>query len=453
MTTPFGIGFGDIALAIKLCKEIREKLFNPVNNAQIKYLDFKEDIVSLNNRLNEFKSAFDNAFIHINDLNSSLLDTNRPHITLKHEADELIGDFVSTLIECRTLLEAHVKFDRKRGTILDTVFWYSSTQGKVDDLRRRIQLHTEKIRLFLEPIKLRLTSDILADTSDILELLGKHFGLVKEVKLPAIPSRLDKEFREALHRDAPVRIPDSAQIPLKEGIDALTLHYRQSAGQFTGSENSRKVEQYLNLLKAHWLVEILLKSTALENTRPGHLYRRIIKQVEQLIAKQYGREISRYSEEALCALDKSAFAIWPEKIVMPEQPLTEPMEYEEKLAELSLVPRTLNETGKLFVFLKSDRNLRIVHSRTPVDQTRGPKETERFFNLRCDGLVPWYAITAPCTEWNMEVIYGDGAESVLYSFQEKDDALKLQQAFTGYETAPPPRKGILCCHIQTSRHA
>jgi hypothetical protein len=431
------ISFGDCVLALQIIHQIYEQCFKPVNNAQALYLNFQQDIARLGNCLREFKDAFEKALAHVDDIDSYLVDFEPLQVTLKAEADELVGDFKATLEECRDLLKNYVKFERKSGTFLDNLFWHASTQAMVEDLRRRIQSHTYKISLFVEPVKLRLTSDILANTHDILELLRRHFDLVEKIELPEIPAALKKEFRDALN-NAPCWITDATQIPLTNGMDALILHYRQSTIQFTGFESNQTVEQYLNLLKAHWLVEILLESKALERTRPGHLYRRIIKQVEQRIAKQYGRrEVPRYSEEALCALEKSTFAIWPQKIIVPPRPLTEPVGREEKLAEIPLVRQYSNERRDLFVFRVDDYKLRVVLRRTPDDQSQGSRETtERFFDLRNDGFVPLYTITeSPRTEWNVDITYDNSAVPLAYALQSRDDVFKLQRAFTGYVAA------------------
>ena len=422
MSSP--IGFGDVVLAIQICKEIREKWFNPTNNAQVKYLGFKQDIIDLEKRLSELKDAFSRALIHVDDPDSYLHGVDS---TLKQEADDLLGNFTSTLEDCRNLLADHVKFDSKRGNFLDNAFWHTSTEGKVNQLRSCIKLHDFKIRLFLEPLQMRLADHMLRNTYEILEHVRPH------VELPEIPANFDIKFQDALKRDAPIPITDLNQIPLKESIDALILHHQQS---LIGTKTSRSPEQYLTLLKAHWLVEILSRSEALKQTRPGHLYRRIIKQVERHIVEQYAQtNISHYSEDALGTLKQSAFAIWPEKIVVPGKRLTEPTGREEKLVELSLVHQSLNKKRSLLVFRVDERNLRIVESLAPDDPTQGPKELkEKFFNLGNDRLVPLYTITAsPRAEWNMEIIYGNGVAQVAYTLKERVDAFKLQRAFTGYD--------------------
>jgi hypothetical protein len=432
MSSP--VSFGDVITALQLINWIRGTCVDPDNNAQVRYLEFKREIDGFEKRLVEFRDAFHQAINQVNDHESRLLDAVPRHKILKQEADTLIGDFVSTLTDCQTLLMAHVKFDSKKGTVLDNFFWHTSTQDQVEDLRRRIQAHADKISLFVAPVRLQLETDIAAKTHDILHILMVHVGLSKTVELPKVPSSLDDKFRDALSRHTSTQGIHPSQIPLEEGVDVMISHYRKSTALSNGSVTDQTVEQYLHLLKAHWLVETLLKSDTLKMTRPGHLYRRIIKQVQQGIAEQYEREeISRYTEDELCALNVSDFDIWPPKA--PEPSLTEPTVREDMLARLPVASQSSREKREIFVFRIDDRNLRIVYLRSSNDQTQLVRETETFFDLYSDRLVPLYAIaTGPRAEWSMQVFYGNGASQADYPLQTRSDAFKLQQAFIGYET-------------------
>jgi hypothetical protein len=362
------ISFGDVVTALRLISWIKSTCIDPDNNAQVRYLEFKREIDSFEKRLIEFRDAFHQAITQINDHDLCLLDAASRHKVLKHEADTLVGDFVSTLTDCETLVRAHVKFDSKRGNFLDSLFWHSSTQARVEDLRRRLQAHADKISLFVEPLRLQLATDTAARTHDILEILMAQSNTVE---LPNIPSSLDDKFQDALSRHTTIQIRHPSRIPLEEGVDVMILHYRKSTALSNGLVTDQTVEQYLHLLKAHWLVETLLKSDTLKRARSGHLFRRIIKQVQQSIAEQYKREeISRYTEAELCALNMSDFDIWPPKVIVPEPPLTEPTGREEMLARLPVASQSSNEKREIFVFRVDDRNLRIVYLRSSNDRSQ-----------------------------------------------------------------------------------
>ncbi|KAH0556313.1 hypothetical protein GP486_005761, partial [Trichoglossum hirsutum] len=424
------VNFGDIVRAIEICVWIREKCFDPVNNAHIKYAEFKQDFLDLEQRLQQLQSAFEGARFQLEASDSS------SHALIKLEAEELVGDFKSTLKDCKALLEKYVKLDRQNATVLDNAFWHVSTQGKVAELRRRIQSHTYKIWLVVQPVQLGLVTDIAANVNEIRELLMVH--LVEVNQLPEIPSSLQTRFRDALIRDCPPRLSDPRHIPLKEGFDALSQHFRQSTVQAIGSGINPTVEQYLNLLKAHWLVEILSKSESFKQTRQGSLFRRIVEQVKQGIAEQYAREgISRWSEEALGALNDSAFAIWPEQRMGAPPAITEPTSREEKLAEMTLVPQYPYEKQDLVIFRVSYKTLRIVQSQTLRNQSLNQQVTEKIqttLDLHFDGLVPRYTV-APSHEkkWCLQITDGKGAGSVVHELQGRGQALEFQRAFVDYE--------------------
>lgn len=417
------VSFGDVIKALELINWIRNHCFDPVNNAQVRYLEFKREVEGLGRQLNDFQDAFRLLVGHVSP-DSHVLDAPQKQAVLKQEADKLIGNFLQTLQECKTLLQAHFKLDNKKGTILDNAFWGASTQAKVEDLRRRIQAHANKISLFIEPVRMRLDSDVVSNTHEILEILTEH----EKIKLPDIPSSLDARFRNALSQNQAIKITHPSKIPIQEGIDIMTLHYRQSTLMSSGTLSDQTAEQYLHLVKAHWLVETLNKSDALKEIRRGHLYKRIIKQVERGIAEQYERKkIPRYSEKELRALNSSAFELWPTPIIVEEPSLTQAVDREELLARLPMVS-TSSEKRELYIFRVDDRNLRIVH-------LRGVRETERFFNLLTDSLMPFYTISSGTrAEWNVLMFYGNGAAKTDYALQSRSDVLLLQQAFTGYET-------------------
>lgn len=437
------VGFGDVVRAIELCVEIREKFFDPVHNAKAMYLDFKQDIRKLELRLKQYSDAFERAAVHL-DTEKSFLAPEQAQIAaaLKQEAKELAGDFKSTLEECDALLRKHVKIGSRGTGVLDNAFWYASAQSKVTNLRGRLQSHIHNIRLIVAPVDLQLTADILHGVNEIRELLMRQFGHLDIPELPEIPESIESRFREALCSQSPVTISEPSQIPLKDGVEALALCFRESTFERTVSGTSPKVDQYLNLLKAHWLVNILSDSPALSQTRPGHLYRRVVDKVKQSISKEYAREeVRHWARDCgfnLDDLSDSAFTIWPEKVVELPPSETEPMIGEEIVAQLILTPQYYYHKEELIVFAMNEYTLRIVLSQTYFDASQKEKErlVERPINLRSDGLVPLYTIASPPDKkWCLQITGGPGASSITPEAQNRGDAFELQKAFTGYEVA------------------
>src|SRR2546430_15356824 len=89
--------------------------------------------------------------------------------------------------------------------------------------------------------------------------------------MPAItpvPEALAKCFNEALmapHR--PLSFSDPRQLPIREGFDALAYHFFQSTVRSHGPPGSAQpLEQYINLTKADWLVQVLKNTTQFEQS-------------------------------------------------------------------------------------------------------------------------------------------------------------------------------------------
>ncbi|KAK3046307.1 hypothetical protein LTS18_013398, partial [Coniosporium uncinatum] len=400
----------DIVKGIEICWWIRENCFVKANSADARYQDFKKDIERLEDRLTQLQTAFQGASAELDD--PDVYYQQRAQIKLKGEAEDIVGDFQTTLQECKDLLQKHITLDGRRASIIDNLFWGFSTQKRVEELRRRIQFHTQKIYLVIEPVQLGLIKNIDCNVNEILDLLRKHVGQAPELYLPPIPASFAERFHHALCRNAPVALENAAHVPLREGFDVLYDRYSRSTVSVTET-NPTTVEQYLNLIKAHWLTETLKRSHAYRDSRPGSLYRRMIAQVEQRISRQYARkDISRYPEHELAALDDSAYAIWPEVKVTLPPPLTEPKEREEKLAELCLSEQAGLRKQDLVIFRVNAEVLRIVLSQTFESAVIPRQATERFVNISEDGLVPWYTIPKkenPSGTHALEVTNGKGA--------------------------------------------
>jgi hypothetical protein len=432
------VSFGDIVRAIELCVWIRQKCFDPLENADIRYAEFRKDVLTLEQRLKYFQASFEKALLH------SSIDHSR-YALLKLEAEELVGDFNATLHDCRVLLEKYVRFERHKATALDNAFWHSSTQSRVDQLRSRIQSHTYKLFLIVEPVQLDLVPDILSNTHEILDLLRRHFGLLTPIQLPEIPPAVDGKFWKAIKWDCPFAYEDALHIPLQEGVDALSVHFRECTFQSTSPGIGPSLNQNLSLLKAHWLVNVLEASQSFNESRPGSLYRRIIKQVEQGVEDQYrNRGTDRWVEEEFATLNDSAFAIWPVKKVKKPLLLTEPAAREDKLVQVPLICEYQDQKEDLFIFRVKDRVLRMVRSRNSQDGSLGSQMTERFVDLHDDGLIPVYSVADPSgNRWNLTITNGKGGGSVAHQFWSRRDVFRIQQCFTGYETASYS-EGVSC---------
>ncbi|KAF2099126.1 hypothetical protein NA57DRAFT_56748 [Rhizodiscina lignyota] len=435
----FQVSLGDIVKALEICHWIHRNCFNPINNASVLYVGFRDDVLQLENRIKQFQASFENAFQQLASMDLARLDM------LKLESDELIGDYLTTLKECKQLLQKHAKFNGDRATALDNAFWHARSQPRVEELRKQLQSHSYKIYLFLEPVRLELVTNISADTQEILTLLRQQSGITNSTQLPEIPPSMDAALRAALFRDYPVPFDEARNIPLRESIDALFLHFRDCTVGSTSSGIGPDIKQNLGLLKAHWLFQTIESSASLSQSRQGSLYRRVHEQLGQRIEKQYkSLKIQRWAEEDFEALDDVAWAIWPIKELPKPDVMTDRNDREEKLAEVPLVCRYPDQKEDLYIFRVSESTLRIVRTRNLKSQSVGLQMTERFLDLDCDGLVPFYAVAPPIGDcYTLNMTNGKGGGSVSYDFPSRKTALRVQTAFTGYHTISVTT-GITC---------
>ncbi|KAK2758649.1 hypothetical protein FQN54_003339 [Arachnomyces sp. PD_36] len=409
--------FGDVVKALEICLWIKKNCFDPTSHADVKYAEFKKDITDLHRRLDQFKATFETALRHTDDADS-----------FKREADELIGDFKSTLQQCQELLRKYVKSEQGKPTPLNNAFWHTSPQLKINELRERIQSHTNMIALIIEPVQLQINTRTLENTEFIIQLLTEPQKFIRNTPLPEIHPDIDARLRDALNRSLAPEGLNTTRIPLKEGIIVLSLQYQQSTAPSTNSGDTQPIKQHLCLLKAHWLLKALTTSKEFGALRPGHLYRQILMQLDQGIAKQYAREDTpQLNEDRIRKLSASEFIIWPEKKFKQ----TDSTESGTPLAKLALVPEFQNQKEELSIFKADDTTLRTVHSTTPFDKSLRPRDTVRDVDLHSGGLVPLYFISSSEQKWNFQIVYGKTV--VAYELQSREDALNLQLAFTGFK--------------------
>jgi hypothetical protein len=428
------INFGDFIKAIEICEWLIKNCFDPINSANVRYAEFKYDVLELKSRVLHLKSELEKALHQV-----SWTDFRR-YDDIKTEVDLLVGNFSATLEECEALLKKFLKFDgRGRGakaTALDNLFWNKSTQEKVERLRGRLRSHTYKIWLIIEPIQLNLVtgiSETVLENQRTLDLLRDHFGLSTAEQLPSIPQPVAEKLQEAVKHDCPTSFDALDDIPLQEGIDILCFHFRECTFQSTSSGIGSTLKEKLSLLKAHWLSQVLQGALTARQNESASLSERIIKQVGQGVEKQYRlRKICHWKEEEFVGLDNCAFAIWPPKPVVKPPILTEPVGLEKKLTDVPLISPYTNQKERLVIFQVNDHTLRTVVSRSAQDGAPGIDNTEKFIDLLSDGFVPIYTVSIP-KRWNVNITNGKSGEQETHQFRSRQDTNTVQKSFTGYD--------------------
>ena len=312
--------------------------------------------------------------------------------------------------------------------------WAATTQKRVEDLRTRIQFHTQKIYLVIEPVQLRLATNIAGDVAEILWLMKLHLVPQEELIFGNIPEWLATRFCDASAKNPPTTYTDIAHFPLKEGFDSLYRHFRQSTVQFIDDEaGEQTIEQYLELLKAQWILETLKKSISYREARHGSLYTRVIGQVEQRISKQYRRQdLVKFSDDDLARLNSFAFLIWQAETETTPKRLVDQHDQEEKILEIALsVPAGIRKYD-LLVFRRSATTLRLVRNSVEDDSGISHPESEKI-NTHVDRFIPWYAIPTSSPTLSVEICSGNGTGGTTYDFRNESDIFNFQRSITGYQ--------------------
>ena len=360
---------------------------------------------------------------------------------LRREAKELIGDFNATLEECREILVNNSGIIRDGSGFIQDVKWGASTHERVKELRNRIQFHIQKIDIFMGSIRLEQSNTVVDGIQELLVHIRKIGGLTSETQLEPIPEWLDSRFREALEVNPPDSYTDVEDFPLEHGFEALYHHYRQSTVVNVES-GDRTMEQYLALLKAHWILKTLTCATSFAALRPGSSYPRAVARLSALISEQYAQpSLATFNEEDLKKLNDSSFLIWLVQTVTPPRQLTEPDGFEEKILEVSLPNSRTVRKEDLLLFQRGPTTLRLARNIVPVN---GPlrQESEKI-NTHIDRFIPLYAIPASKSgspALAMKICDGKETGGSVYELKSEADIFNLQRAATGFEVVSDVKK-------------
>src|SRR5215469_16331929 len=105
------VSVSDVLTAIGICKNIYDNCYHPAKRASTSFINFRNDIRQLQNRLEQFHHAINNAHNYVGGVDDSMASAEEKRARFKKDAGELIGDFSSTLQECEQLLQVHCRFE------------------------------------------------------------------------------------------------------------------------------------------------------------------------------------------------------------------------------------------------------------------------------------------------------------------------------------------------------
>lgn len=370
---------------------------------------------------------------------------------------DVTGDFGRTLRDCNALLRNHHKFHRNKAGFVDNVVWHASTESEISNLKERVRLHITKMSFVIKPFEIQLLVGIRNELIQLQQEVRDLAGLVitlrrdttRDSALPSLPSiemplisdAITQRFVAALELNRPDAFRTGSDFPLKEGFDALAFHFAKSTILFNpGIGPSQKVPketQYLNLVKAKWILEKLKASSKLAAAETNSLWLNCEREVELKVLEQCRRfqteSLKPPPLENITRLPDDCFTIWIFEAPPLLPHLAEARALEDKILEL-----TLPSNSTLTIFRSSNDDFRVVTVHTTViPDTSKEVERESFSaNMQSTQLVPAYAIPEPISGSSLS---GNGI--LLYRAQDLAqwqplenliDVFSFQQALTGY---------------------
>ncbi|KAM0710293.1 hypothetical protein Q7P35_002655 [Cladosporium inversicolor] len=444
--------------------ELHDYGFNQENAADVRYKNFRNDIFNFRHLLEKLDQALQNAQQRYE---------RSPHPTrinaysplsadFEEERKTIVGNFEDTLKACDKLLDENRKYRLKYSNVVENLKWHLSQQERrVDDLRTRLQFHSEKIRLVMDRLSINLLTDIDAKVDDILamseqnlqvsteilhELVGFRSALFGHLSGHAVSLSRETEtshrvsdmislkFQEYLLIDAPPSI--SRGMPLEQGFDALFSSFQQSI-----SSADCTPESYLSFLKTRWLFKCLSASEAYRAARPGFYYKRAINQISQALKvrmQQPGVLIS-YEESMLIELPDTHFRVWPPSEPAPTTLQSDPHPLmiranEEEVMRMTLDTDELRCSDTVTIFKSSEEHFRIIQETTLASRPDERILIPQPIYTREDKLIPRYALPM-IDEPEFEVAIFSRNEETLYRFGTSEMLFRFQSALTGYEVS------------------
>ncbi|KAL3458094.1 hypothetical protein BJX64DRAFT_267433 [Aspergillus heterothallicus] len=204
--------------------------------------------------------------------------------------------------------------------------------------------------------------------------------------------------------------------------------------------SSYRAEQYLNLLKAQWLVTLIQGSASLQDQHPGRKYQRSLMALEGRIADRYlalrewepvdSNDVA-FSTAALLDLPLQTFDIWPP----PPAPLdlSQRKPGESELLRFSR-RRSAGTTEELLLFRTAPTTFRLVDNNIPSNPYHGKQQTQRMVDTRLDRVIPTYAVSLAEGKPNLAIRLTNsiGHDEPLCKFDDLAETLRFQIAMTGY---------------------
>lgn len=470
-------GAGDVAAGIRLCIVLYQYGFSPDNAADVRYINFRNDLHNFESLLRTLQDSLQRAHRRATTrlvLDRSSLDALADDFERERKA--IVGNFNATLQECKDFLESRRHYTARPSNPFENLAWhFLHDEQHVNDLRQRIAFHMFKIRFVIDRLSLTTLTDLDANVEDTRALAEENLQVSQEAlfevkkfkaelfgylagqsSLPPPPSNdrhvasraIAQRFQESFN--SKVSIEANARLPLEEGFDALLGALEQS-----NEGLDQTPETYLAFLKARWLMIKVEQSTEYQEARPGFYFKRAIRQISKALKAKLSSpgDLIQFEDDHLLALPAGCFAIWKPTAT----PATEEIELqfnlprgdEVEVAQIELATTSPGRTDRLTLFKRSDvqfRSVREVTSPAATHQVQVPLQID----VREDSLVPQYLLPT-LQHPSLELSVLSRGEIQTYRFQQLEDIYRLQSAFTGFEVSHD-QTSIICQFSRSARH-
>ena len=369
---------------------------------------------------------------------------------------EVVGDFKATLQECDKLLKDRSKFQYSQGDFIQNVIWWSSVEGDVNSLKERVRFHMMKLTFVAKPFEIQLLLGIKREIEGLridvrelktilIDVLGhKDSSSSTYLQSLQVPLELASRFAAALQTNNPASSHSQADMPLKEGFNALVHHFANSTILFNPrpelGQRDPEEPQYLNLVKCRWIAQTIRQSVSFQSAGPDSLWADYMKELEDDIRGQFRRfdtgQLIRPPSDRIALLPESCYSIWFVEEAPKRPPdLGEQRPLEEKILELTLPGTFGTRKSTMTVFRKSESKMRFVTT-TKDDQNQyfHHEKEKDVVNMEADRLIPTYATPGDASAMtsNVMICSSEGQNPEWYSLKDTKDVLDFQQALTGF---------------------
>ena len=430
--------------------------FDPIQSADcsalystdVKYAQFRQDIKSLGDSLGQLENIINNA-------SNQGSHPHRFGVALQVLPD-VTGDFRRTLNDCEKLLRNHAGLQRGRSNFIENFGWWTSAERDVDSLRERVKFHITKVTFIAKPFETQLLLGIRRDVQqlrrDVAHLTGIVTNGVSQTRNASNPPFLDSaalpdhiltRLTTAFNVNRPVCFEERSDWPLKEGFDALVLHFSKSTIEFNSrpelGQNIPEGPQYLNLLKCIWIMEQLKSSSYFIDAGTDSLWADYMRGLEDEIRIQFrrfeGRQLITPMQDVISILPDSCYSIWVfEGLPLRPLDMAEQRPLEEKILELSLPQSHGTRQSSLTVFRKSDTQFRLVTTTKRSDNPMFHNAEGFHVDMTSTRLIPSYATpNEKSSVTNNIVLCNDKGQSPEWiSLSDSTSIASLQRALMGY---------------------